>query len=96
ACNNGNTHALTLLIDCGADMDVGDKDGNTPLHLSVLSNNKEMVKKLATRGCNREKINNDGKTAKGIAGLKGFTEIFEFLANFNNTLIGIIKKFKNL
>jgi len=87
-----NTHSLTLLIDMGADMNVPNKEGNTPLHLSVLTNNKEMVRKLVTRGCNREIINNDGKTAKGIAGLKGFTDIFELLTNFNNTLIGIILK----
>jgi len=69
-------------------MNTCNKDGNTPLHLSVLSSNKEMVKKLITRGCNREIINNDGKTAKGIAGLKGLTEIFEILSSFNSTLIG--------
>ncbi len=69
-------------------MNLSNNDGNTALHLSVLTNNKEMVRKLVIRGCNREIINNDGKTAKGIAGLKGFTDIFEFLTNFNNTLIG--------
>jgi len=87
AIKNKNTHALTLLIDMGADMNLSNNDGNTALHLSVLTNNKEMVRKLVIRGCNREIINNDGKTAKGIAGLKGFTDIFEFLTNFNNTLI---------
>jgi len=81
---------MSLLIDCGTEMNIINKDGNSALHLSVMANNKEMVKKLVTRGCNREIVNNDGKTAKGIAGLKGYTEIFELLTNFNNTMIGKI------
>uniref|UniRef100_A0AC11CI95 Fibronectin type III and ankyrin repeat domains 1 n=1 Tax=Ovis aries TaxID=9940 RepID=A0AC11CI95_SHEEP len=47
---SGNQEVASLLIDAGADVNVKDKDGKTPLMVAVLNNHKELVQLLLDRG----------------------------------------------
>lgn len=35
ACNKGRTDIINFLLNCGADVNVADDDGNTPLHYAA-------------------------------------------------------------
>lgn len=64
--NNGETitpiDLAKLLINCGADLSFEDRDGNTPLHLSILYDNPEMFDLLMAHveQLQLEKSNNQG------------------------------------
>ncbi|KAJ1351275.1 Ankyrin repeat domain-containing protein 44 [Parelaphostrongylus tenuis] len=77
---------LEFLLQCGADVFIGDKDGNTVLHHSCLSKNEDAGKVLTRylsqfdperKLCNA--VNGDGETALHIAVRNG---LIEFLLCF--------------
>ena len=41
-----------MLVDCGADMEIKNDDGDTPLMLAVRSDHTDVVNTLCKRGCN--------------------------------------------
>ena len=57
ACTFGKW-VVKRLIDYGVDLNVSDKDGNTPLHIAVQENNSPNVKLLLKNGCDPMKKNN--------------------------------------
>ena len=51
AVNNGNSFCVDILVQCGSDLHIRDKDGNTPKQLARQLNKQECVEKLAC-SCN--------------------------------------------
>uniref|UniRef100_A0A8B9WYA4 Fibronectin type III and ankyrin repeat domains 1 n=1 Tax=Bos mutus grunniens TaxID=30521 RepID=A0A8B9WYA4_BOSMU len=58
---SGNQEVASLLIDAGADVNVKDKDGKTPLMVAVLNNHEELVQLLLDRGADASVKNEFGK-----------------------------------
>lgn len=56
-CSNGDEHILKLLIDHGADINIQDGNGNTPLHHSIISGKFAITKLLMTNEKTKNKIN---------------------------------------
>ncbi|XP_059756740.1 fibronectin type 3 and ankyrin repeat domains protein 1 isoform X2 [Balaenoptera ricei] len=58
---SGNQKVASLLIDAGADVNMKDKDGKTPLMVAVLNNHEELVQLLLDRGADASVKNEFGK-----------------------------------
>uniref|UniRef100_A0A8D0MZA4 Fibronectin type 3 and ankyrin repeat domains protein 1 n=2 Tax=Sus scrofa TaxID=9823 RepID=A0A8D0MZA4_PIG len=58
---SGNQKVASLLIDAGADVNVKDKDGKTPLMVAVLNNHEELVQLLLDKGADASVKNEFGK-----------------------------------
>ncbi|XP_036078251.1 fibronectin type 3 and ankyrin repeat domains protein 1 isoform X2 [Rousettus aegyptiacus] len=58
---SGNQKAASLLIEAGADVNVKDKDGKTPLMVAVLNNHEELVQLLLEKGADASVKNEFGK-----------------------------------
>ena len=65
ACNNPKD--CELLINAGANMDLKNVDGDTPLHLSVRAGRLSTCRVLVDAGANVELTNNDGDTPLHLA-----------------------------
>lgn len=64
AVYEGNEIAATYLLAWGANVNLHDNDGNTPLHLSIIHAEKEhnsrLTKILLLKGADRNSRNNKG------------------------------------
>ena len=62
---------------CSLNLELNNKDseGLTPLHLSVISGNSRVVRKLLLRGSDRETIDNNNKKPIDIAKENEYTNI---------------------
>ncbi|XP_039691945.1 fibronectin type 3 and ankyrin repeat domains protein 1 isoform X1 [Pteropus medius] len=58
---SGNQKAASLLIEAGANVNVKDKDGKTPLMVAVLNNHEELVQLLLEKGADASVKNEFGK-----------------------------------
>ncbi|XP_058527317.1 fibronectin type 3 and ankyrin repeat domains protein 1 isoform X1 [Ochotona princeps] len=58
---SGNQRVASLLIEAGADVNVKDRDGKTPLMVAVLNNHEELVQLLLERGADATIKNEFGK-----------------------------------
>ena len=83
---------LDLLCGWNIDMNKQDKDGLTPLHVAVLSNNKRLVKLLLFRGADMKLETNEGNTAASLAQENGYSEIEKILIDRDLHLISIKNK----
>ncbi|RZC42084.1 Ankyrin repeat domain containing protein, partial [Asbolus verrucosus] len=70
---------VQLLLDKGAEVDVVDDDGFTPLHYASQSGNLDIVKLLTKKSSAVNKPNKQGRTALHMAATKGFVPIVEHL-----------------
>lgn len=59
---NGNKGTAEALLARGVDINSGDSDGNTALHLVVKRNDEDMVKWLLSRKADVNVVNRSGKT----------------------------------
>uniref|UniRef100_A0A452H231 Fibronectin type-III domain-containing protein n=2 Tax=Gopherus agassizii TaxID=38772 RepID=A0A452H231_9SAUR len=57
----GNKDVASLLIEAGADVNVKDKDGKTPLMVAVLNNHEELIQLLLDKGADATVKNEYGK-----------------------------------
>ncbi|XP_071763948.1 fibronectin type 3 and ankyrin repeat domains 1 protein [Centroberyx gerrardi] len=63
----GNAEVASLLLRAGADVNVRDRDGKTPLMIAVLNNHEDLVKLLLENGADRLVKNEFGSSAKEMA-----------------------------
>ena len=77
------------------DLKYQDKNGNTYLHLAVLSKLEKIIQILIEKGININKQNQNGNTSLHLAYLKNFETIISILRN-NNADVNIKNKDKKL
>ncbi|KAM9617490.1 LOW QUALITY PROTEIN: fibronectin type 3 and ankyrin repeat domains protein 1 [Trichechus inunguis] len=58
---SGNQKVASLLIEAGADVNVKDKDGKTPLMVAVLNNHEALVRLLLDKGADASIKNEPGR-----------------------------------
>ncbi len=75
----GNLAWTYRLIAMGADVNVRNDAGQTPLMLAAEKGYADMVQILIQNGANPKLVNNQGESALTIALMKGFTRIAESL-----------------
>ncbi|KAM6442891.1 fibronectin type 3 and ankyrin repeat domains protein 1 [Liasis olivaceus] len=63
----GKTDVATLLINAGANVNIKDKDGKTPLMVAALNNQEDLVSLLLERGADPDIKNEFGKGALEMA-----------------------------
>jgi ankyrin repeat protein len=71
--------ALNVLIEQGANINLKDKHGNTPIFYTVLHGSLEMTTKLASAGANINSQNNDGVSPLHLAILTQNEKIAKYL-----------------
>ena len=75
----GNLAWTYRLIAMGADVNVRNETGQTPLMLATEKGYADMVQVLIQHGANPKLVNNQGESALTIALMKGYTRIAESL-----------------
>ena len=66
AASNGDTQAVELLIEAGANIDQADEDGKTPLYWAARNGQTQVVKLLIEAGANIDQADKDGETPFSI------------------------------
>ncbi|MCX8028506.1 MAG: ankyrin repeat domain-containing protein [Brevinematales bacterium] len=79
ACVKGDVGMVIKLIQMGVDVNSVDIDGDTPLHLAVMSNNYEIVRILVANKAVVKKRNKKGYTPIDIARELGYSDIYRLL-----------------
>lgn len=79
ACVKGDVAGATAAIESGADVNVKDKNGFTPLHIASNFGKIGIVKLLVEKGADVNIQSANGDTALAIAGAKGYQEVVDFL-----------------
>lgn len=81
AASEGNTAAVELLIEFGADVKTKSKSGFTPLLFAVRNGHKETVEALLARGANANDTAPDGTSALNVAVVNACFEVAAVLLN---------------
>jgi hypothetical protein len=80
---NGRVNAVNLLIDQGAEVNIRNKDGDTPLIIATKNNDPQMVSLLLSRGASTLPVNNIGDHALGIAQKLGYIDLAKIIDTVN-------------
>jgi hypothetical protein len=75
----GHDHVVEYLLDCGADVNVVDVEGDTPLHDACRLGHVACVKLLVRAGAKRDVKNKKGETPLQLATFLGNEEIKDLL-----------------
>jgi hypothetical protein len=78
-CNSKDGSVVRLLLEHGADINVQNQDGETPLHEASTYGALEVVRLLLEHGADVEAKDNYGKTVLQVAAEYGHDEVVEFL-----------------
>ena len=79
ACYFGHSHIVKYLLECGADVDAIDVEGDTPLHDSCKLDHVECVKLLVDASAVTSTKNKMGQTPYDLAKSLGTSEIVDLL-----------------
>lgn len=82
---SGYIAILRLLCDRGAEIEVRNHEGRTPLHIAVGYGQTEIVRYLCSRGADTTSRDAEGRTAFQIASRRGYLEIAEILRRCQET-----------
>ena len=69
------TTSCGCLIEHGADLNVKQHGGWTPLHAAAMHGDEALVELFLKHGADRNLKSDDGQTAADLAASKGYTEI---------------------
>ena len=80
AASWGRAEVVDILAAAGAEVEIPDKDGNTPVHIASMYGYIEAVKTLAELGADLDAENKiDGDTPLISAVYHGYREVLEYL-----------------
>ena len=90
AARDGDIDKIKSLIANGADVNAKNFEGDTPIHVAVMQNRKDVVELLINKGANvnveceedcymQDILSSTANTPLQIAALKGYSEIAELL-----------------
>ena len=79
ACDKGNIEAVKQFLADGADVNVKDKGGFTPLHWAAIEGHKEIAELLIDNGADVNAKDDSGSTPLHSAASLGYKEIIELL-----------------
>ena len=80
ACTHTHrTQLAMVLIEAAADVNLQDRDGNTPLHAAVMYNRRDIVEFLLALGCDVNTAGEQGFTPLHIATKFNYPELVELL-----------------
>jgi glutaminase len=80
AASTGDLDQVRALVGAGADPDLGDYDGRTPLHLAAAEGRDEVVAYLLELGVRTDLVDRWGGTARVDAERAGYADIVAMLA----------------
>uniref|UniRef100_A0A182EHY3 PDZ domain-containing protein n=2 Tax=Onchocerca ochengi TaxID=42157 RepID=A0A182EHY3_ONCOC len=83
ACKNGLVQHVDYLIYYGAEINVQNINGNTPLHVCAIHNKPNCARLLLFRGANLEIMNNQSQTPFDVAKILGSNEVTEIILNYD-------------
>lgn len=86
---------VEVLIKNGADVNIRDDSGYTPLHTACYSNNKGSVSILLNNGAEVNIFNNEGVTPLYNVATKGYLDVFNMLIQHGAINYEILKKNTN-
>lgn len=86
AAKNDQPEIIKILLEYGANINVPDSQGMTPLHVAAETYNDEMIKFLLQHSANKFARTNDGQTASEIARNNRCKSIVAYLENFKQPL----------
>ena len=78
---HGDIKAIKQHIAAGTDVNAKDKEGDTPLHVAAMYNNKEIAELLIAKGADMEAKSKLGHTPLHVAAMLGKKETTELLIN---------------
>lgn len=90
AANRGMLQLLRLLINRGADVNVADDGGWTPLMLAVRGGKLAAMQALLDAGADAEARNRQGHTALHLAAINGKPEVCQCLAQRAARSLGVL------
>ena len=73
---------VKLLIEAGANINIQDESGNTPLHYSAANGKKDVVKYLLDNKADTSIVNVKEQKAIDYSNVKGFNEITELILKY--------------
>ena len=79
AAGRGDVEGLERMIAAGADLDAGDYDGRTPLHLAAAEGHLDIVRYLISARADINAIDRWGRTPLRDAELQGHDDVVRFL-----------------
>eukprot|EP01041_Mallomonas_annulata_P000081 gene81-100_t len=82
AAVGGQKEVAVLLIEAGANINIQDKEGRTPLHLSCLKGHTKVSRYLLEKGANHSIVDEVGCTPLHYAAKHGRVRITHLLAEF--------------
>ena len=88
AVRNGDTEGIQQILEARDEkinINLYDKEGQTPLHQSVLNGDVKVVKLLVKFGADTRLANRDGWNALHIAAYGGNNDIYNTLVRANRT-----------
>lgn len=84
AAYEGKSRCLEVLVQCGADVDIRDREGWTPLHAAVCGGNRKCVSLLLKNGADARAKNDDGLSPLGVAVQQGNKDMAEFVSSITS------------
>lgn len=87
AAYSGADEILKYLLFSGANINIQDYDGNTPLHNAILREDDKIIKLLVKNNCNLNIFNVDGYTPLMLAIVNGKNDISSYLLKFDQDLL---------
>jgi ankyrin repeat protein/L-ascorbate metabolism protein UlaG (beta-lactamase superfamily) len=79
AAFNGNEEIVTLLLNRGADVKIGDVDNSQPIHLAAISGNTRVAELLLANGATANEQDDNGATPLIFATGRGHLDMVRYL-----------------